>query len=432
MKWEPNGSYGSIVMQYARYVLKSFGPSAIIVFDGYCNGPTTKDHEHARRAVKVAPYIAVELNQPSHNNMSEFLANEKNKKQLVNILTEQFEREGLVVFQAADDADTLIVKKSLDLAREKVPVVTVANDTDVLLLLLYHFEESLADVFLRSDTNSGPSATTSIRSVRSAIGDVAAQQLLVIHAIGGCDTTSAIYGHSKVTIYKKLTKSKAAVSLCSIIGGSNVSHCEVDAAGAELLNIIYGLKSNDKLNHYRYSSCLNLLSTCTSQPRPERLPPTENAAKYHLYRVHLQVAQWRTLMACDLKPDDWGWKIVQDRYVPIATDLPAAPRDILKIIRCQCRATGRSCRTQLCSCVKHGLACVAACKHCSDGQCCNQEVLMSSTVESAYEDLTPINDTLLDDCSMEFFIPWVTEEVIESTEHDSFMSMSEECLRVGT
>ena len=77
----------------------------------------------------------------------------------MNILTKQFERDGQMVCQAADDADTLIVKNSLELARETVPVVTVANDTDVLVLLLYHFEGSMADVFLRADTKSRSSST---------------------------------------------------------------------------------------------------------------------------------------------------------------------------------------------------------------------------------------------------------------------------------
>jgi len=140
----------------------------------------------------------------------------------------------------------------------------------------------VADVFLRSDTKSG-SSSTSIRAVRDAIGDIAAQQLLVIHAIGGCDTTLAIFVQSKVSIYKKLTKTKAAVSLCSVIGSSSVSHLEVHAAGMQLLNVLYGRKSNEKLNHYRYSPYMHLLSTSATQPKPERSTPTENAAKYHLY-----------------------------------------------------------------------------------------------------------------------------------------------------
>jgi len=56
----------------------------------------------------------------------------------------------------------------------------------------------------------------------------------------------------------------------------------------------------------------------------------------------------------------------------------------------------------------------------------------SPTVENTFEDLTQINDTMLDDCAMEFFMPWVVEEVVESTEHDLFLSISEDFFRVGT
>ena len=34
--------------------------------------------------------------------------------------------------------------------------------------------------------------------------------------------------------------------------------------------------------------------------------PTENAAKYHFVRVHLQVIQWKTLICVQLNPLDWG------------------------------------------------------------------------------------------------------------------------------
>ena len=39
-----------------------------------------------------------------------------------------------------------------------------------------------------------------------------------------------------------------------------------------------------------------------AQPRPERLPPTQNAATYHVYRAHLQIVQWQTLMVTDIRP----------------------------------------------------------------------------------------------------------------------------------
>ena len=39
--------------------------------------------------------------------------------------------------------------------------------------------------------------------------------------------------------------------------------------------------------------------------QPEKLPPTEDAAKYHAFRVHLQVMQWMGIEICET---EWGWK----------------------------------------------------------------------------------------------------------------------------
>ena len=58
------------------------------------------------------------------------------------------------------------------------------------------------------------------------------------------------------------------------------------------------------------------------------------------------------------------------RYLPIATDLEAAPKDLLNVVRCKCQTeTNKPCSSNLCSCRKHGLHCVSACKNCN-GECC--------------------------------------------------------------
>lgn len=117
---------------------------------------------------------------------------------------------------------------------------------------------------------------------------------------------------------------------------------------------------------------MNQLSTCKTLPNPERLPPTENAAMYHVLRVHFQVVQWRFLTEGQLNPEEWGWKNENGVLVPIDTDLKAAPDDVLNIISCKCKMVRKSpCGSQLCSCRKHGLSCVPACKHCCGKVCCN-------------------------------------------------------------
>jgi hypothetical protein len=52
--------------------------------------------------------------------------------------------------------------------------------------------------------------------------------------------------------------------------------------------------------------------------------------------------------------------------------MDVAPPDILNVVRCKCSAeTANPCNTQVCSCRKHGLQCVSACKNCIGIACCN-------------------------------------------------------------
>jgi len=54
----------------------------------------------------------------------------------------------------------------------------------------------MADVFIHSETQQKQLLTTEISDIHAiqlAIGSTACRQLLTVHAIEGCDTTSALY-----------------------------------------------------------------------------------------------------------------------------------------------------------------------------------------------------------------------------------------------
>ena len=51
--------------------------------------------------------------------------------------------------------------------------------------------------------------------------------------------------------------------------------------------------------------------------QPERLPPTEDAIKYHAVRVHLQTLQW---VGTQVEATQWGWRNENSVLVPITTD----------------------------------------------------------------------------------------------------------------
>ena len=143
-------------------------------------------------------------------------------------------------------------------------------------------------------------------------------------------------------------------------------------AGLRLFALMYQGKSEDSLNRLRCARYMHLISDSVSEIKPEILPPTERTAHFHCLRVYLQVIQWKHLMAVGINPLQWGWKQVEDKFVPIMTDLEPAPPVILNIIRCKCKSLSQNqCGSDRCTCRKHGLKCVTACKECHGDSCQN-------------------------------------------------------------
>ena len=104
-----------------------------------------------------------------------------------------------------------------------------------------------------------------------------------------------------------------------------------------------------------------------TQVDPKSLPPTSAAAKFPSWRVFLQVNQWKDPQ-CYLLAEEWGWVLKDTGLHPVLTDMPPAPAELLKIIRCNCAT---DCGTARCTCKKHGMKCSMACGHCRGSSCSN-------------------------------------------------------------
>ena len=73
----------------------------------------------------------------------------------------------------------------------------------------------------------------------------------------------------------------------------------------------------------------------------EKQGDTLNHLCYLTY-MHL-IVQWKSLMATYLDPENWGWKLKGGMYMPVPTDLKAAPPDILNVISCKCHSSTGNC-----------------------------------------------------------------------------------------
>jgi len=246
------------------------------------------------------------------------------------------------------------VKSALEVAEQQQSVTVVAQDTDIFVLLVHHVQPGMAEVYMLSVCKARKSMVSkllSIQKVQESIGTSAVRQLLVIHALTGCDTASALYGHRKASAFWKLVRSADTMPLTDIIASTTGTTDEVASAGMKLLVLLYGGQMSDNLNRLRFAKYMQKIPT--SQVLLEKLPPTERAAFYHSLHVHVQVMQWTTLNTSVTEATNWGWKLEGKTVVPILTDLEPAPADLLKVIRCNCKRTSvNQCLTSICTCSK--------------------------------------------------------------------------------
>ena len=147
IKWNEKSSFEAILDSYSSFINSKYGKSTI-VFDGYGVLPSTKDHEHSRRGSLLSPDFKIREETILTVSQQSFLTNSKNKNGLLKLLIPRLLSDGHTVKQAEADADTMIVQTVLQAARDGKSVTVFANDTDVIVMLLYHWNSSLASILV--------------------------------------------------------------------------------------------------------------------------------------------------------------------------------------------------------------------------------------------------------------------------------------------
>ena len=137
----------------------------------------------------------------------------------------------------------------------------------------------------------------------------------------------------------------------------------VGKTGIKIFALLFGANHTETLTELRFLKYQSMIAR-SHVLEPQRMPPTERAAYFHALRVYIQVRQWSDLNTESLDPCFGGWQRGEKTLEPIPTDKGIAPTNVLQFIRCKCKAQNTNqCKTNLCSCHKHGLKCVDACGH---------------------------------------------------------------------
>ena len=119
---------------------------ATVIFDGY-DVASTKDMTHLRRQKgKKCVKVSFSMDMKLTESKDLFLSDSTNKQRFIKMLGEHLHLSGCQVFHAESDADLLIVLKAVESA-ETTKTVLVGEDTDLLVLLLYHTKSHGLDLY---------------------------------------------------------------------------------------------------------------------------------------------------------------------------------------------------------------------------------------------------------------------------------------------
>lgn len=313
------------------------------------------------------------------------MSNNKNKIFFIQHLKRVLEENRFSVKQAVDDADSLIVQTALQkYAVGGPPVMVVAEDIDILVLITGLTPKDQTIYFLKSAKGNKAQQMFSSKSLdsRPFIRD----NILFLHAISGCDTTSAFFRKGKKSMVEKLANNVTKGGGDNELGAAiesfkkhDLSHETVFENGKSVILAFYTDSRAKTLTALRYETFTRLTAKKTHTATTlASLPPTAEAARQHLYRVYLQVQQW---LGNELSPENWGWKRVGDVLMPVQTTNDPAPQNLLKMIFCQCK---KECKAT-CSCLKAGIPCSFICGSCESRQCSNYkdsaDVMLSEELE---------------------------------------------------
>ena len=157
-----------------------------------------------------------------------------------------------------------------------------------------------------------------ILTYRHLLGQNLSHHILFIHCFSGSDTTSSFYGISKGAAFINLIKAKKFADIAETFLTPNKSCDEIEKVGEEAALILY--KSTDlNINSTRQRLLSEKVLKAKSFVKPEALPPTKSALRYHSLRCYLQLMEW---LSVDMpNAEEWGWININEKYFPIILQL---------------------------------------------------------------------------------------------------------------
>ena len=168
-----------------------------------------------------------------------------------------------------------------------------------------------------------------------ALGSTKVAALPALHALSGADITESFAGKGKVTWWKIFQEAdEETITALSNLGKGAHPTADILTGIEKLVCQVY--VPNTSINSVKE---LRWWLFWKKQAQSESLPPTQEALWQAIKRANYQAIVWNLDNVPEPQhppPETSGWKLEDNRWVPVMTSLPPAPEAIIQLVKCGC------------------------------------------------------------------------------------------------
>ena len=244
--WQYNKTFGDIAKDAVKTVKSHYRSDVVVMFDGYPEHPTTKDHAHQQRTSKCSGAKEVQIDSSKRLVLTreQFLSNQNNKKNFIKLLSNYMASENIRFRLAEADADLMIVKTAVEFS-EHHDVTIIGEDTDLVVLLWHYMDfDAPTSIVVQTDAKKW--------DIKRLITEVGHQSsILLIYGFLGCDTTSRIQSIGKGKVFKEKRLQSVFKENAPTFYSSSATKNSVIEAGRRIMLALFRKGKFSSLNEVR-------------------------------------------------------------------------------------------------------------------------------------------------------------------------------------
>ena len=230
-------------------------------------------------------------------------------------------------------------------------------DSDVVVLAAYYKERISCNMYVEIGSKT-KKRILAMSKIHEVLGEKMCSALPSLHALTGCDSTSAFFGIGKQKAYKVVKGSIRYQEVLAGMGEAFQFDENVFSIIEEMVAEFYGVKSCPSINDARYRK----FCTKNHVPEPQKLPPTKDELFLHCLRANYVARIWKLALVPNVlppSPEGHGWLLKNGILETKWMSQRPAPDSLLEFLSCGCKKSG--CQNNMCVCIANGLKCTDLC-----------------------------------------------------------------------